>query len=223
LARRLGIAEQAVYESDEAIARQILASGHPSLKNITLDELKLRGSVRLCYPDPYVPFQTGFPTPSGKLEFVSERMAKEGLDPVAGYTSPCETAQIDTELAREYPLALITPANHYFLNSIFANMPRQRRRSGVTTVVIHPCDASPHIRTGDEVCVTNARGSFHAIAEVDECVRRGVIASTKGSWPCDSTGGSTVNATVDDHTSDMGAGALYHDNRVRIEKVHPTA
>jgi anaerobic selenocysteine-containing dehydrogenase len=90
----------------------------------------------------------------------------------------------------------------------------------VTTVVIHPCDASPHIRTGDEVRVTNARGSFHAIAEVDECVRRGVIASTKGSWPCDSTGGSTVNATVDDHTSDMGAGALYHDNRVRIEKVH---
>ena len=30
--------------------------------------------------------------------------------------------------------------------------------------------------------------------------------------------GSTINATVNERDSDMGGGAVYHDNRVRIEK-----
>src|SRR6185503_18016454 len=112
---------------------------------------------RLRYPDPFVPFAAGFPTASGKLEFVSTRMAEAGLDPVAGYTPAQETSQRDTPLARDYPLALVTPANHYFLNSIFANVPLQQRRAGPVTLVIHPDDAAPrHIAPGDEVRVTNA-------------------------------------------------------------------
>ena len=45
----------------------------------------------------------------------------------------------------------------------------------------------------------------------------GVVASTKGWWPGDAKGGATVNATVDERDSDMGGGAVYHDNRVRVE------
>jgi hypothetical protein len=75
-----------LYDSDETIARQLLDSGHPSLAGITFEELKARGWMRLNYPDPFVPFAAGFPTASGKLEFVSDRMAQSGLDPVAGYT-----------------------------------------------------------------------------------------------------------------------------------------
>ena len=101
-----------------------------SLAGITLEALKARGSIRLNYPDPFVPFATAFPTPSGKLEFVSDRMAQAGLDPVAGYTPSHETAQRDSRLAREYPLALVTPADHWFLNSIFANVPLQQQRAG---------------------------------------------------------------------------------------------
>jgi anaerobic selenocysteine-containing dehydrogenase len=220
LARKLGLNEPSLYESDEAIARQVLNSGHRSVEGITLEALKTRGSIRLTYPDPFVPFASTFPTPSGKLEFVSDRMALAGLDPVAGYTPSRETSQRDTMHAREYPLALITPANHYFLNSIFANVPRQRQRAGAATVVIHPYDASPgDISTGDEVRVASERGSFFAIADVNDSVRPGVVASTKGRWPGDSKDGATINATVADHYSDMGSGALYHDNRVRIDKV----
>src|SRR5206468_161580 len=125
-----------------------------------------------------------------------------------------------TRHAREYPLALITPANHYFLNSTFANVRRQRERAGAATVVIHPNDASARdISTGDEVRIASERGSFVAIADVNDSVRPGVVASTKGRWPSDSKDGTTVNATVSDLDSDMGAGALYHDNRVRIDKV----
>ncbi|HSF19471.1 MAG TPA: molybdopterin oxidoreductase family protein [Vicinamibacteria bacterium] len=219
LARTMCLDEPALYDSDEAMARQLLASGHPSLGGITLEELKARGWIRLNYPDPFVPFGTAFPTPSGKLELVSERMAEAGLDPVAGYTPSHETAQRDTELAREYPLSLVTPADHYFLNSIFANVPLQQRRSGARTLVIHPDDAAPReIAAGDEVQVGNARGSFLAVADVSDRVRPGVVASLKGRWPRYSKDGVTVNATVDERDSDMGGGAVYHDNRVRVEK-----
>ena len=102
LARRMGLEAAPLYDSDETMARQVLDSGHPSLCGITLEELRARGWMRLRYPDPFVPFATGFPTPSGKLELVSERMAQAGLDPVAGYTPAHETSQRDTALARDY-------------------------------------------------------------------------------------------------------------------------
>lgn len=219
LARTMGLETPALYDSDEAIARQLLASGHPSLTGITFEELRARGWLRLNYPEPFVPFADTFPTPSGKLEFVSGRMAQSGLDPVAGYTPSHETSQADSALARDYPLALVTPADHYFLNSIFANVAKQQRRSGAATLLIHPDDAAPRqIATGDEVRVANARGEFFAVAEVSDRIRPGVVASTKGRWPAHSRTGTTVNATVDARDSDMGNGAVYHDNRVRVDR-----
>ena len=216
LARTMGLDERALYDSDEEIARQVLDSGHHSLAGITLEALKARGSIRLNYPDPFVPFATAFPTPSGRLEFVADRMSEAGLDPVAGYTPSFESSQCDSE----YPFALVTPADHFFLNSIFANVARQQRRSGIATVMIHPDDAaSQGITSGDDVRIGNARGSFVASADVTNRVRRGVVASTKGRWLQHSKGSTTVNATVDDRESDMGGGALYHDNRVRVDRV----
>jgi anaerobic selenocysteine-containing dehydrogenase len=220
LARAMSLQEPALYESDEAMARQLLDSGHASLNGITLEALETRGSIRLNYPTPFVPFAAKFPTTSGRLEFVSERMAAAGLDPVAGYTPSYEASQRQTAFALEYPLALITPANHYFLNSIFANAPRQRQAAGGPALLIHPDDATPRcIRTGDDVRVANSRGSFVAVAHVSDGIRPGVIASTKGYWPRDANDGSTVNATVDERDSDMGGGAVYHDNRVQVERV----
>jgi anaerobic selenocysteine-containing dehydrogenase len=196
LARKLGLNDPAVYESDETMATQLLDTRHPSLDGITLEKLKARGWMRLNYPSPFVPFEHSFPTACGKLEFVAERMAQAGLDPVAGYTSTHEMSQPDTFLARENPLALITPANHCFLNSIFANIPRQQQRAGIPTLLIHPDDAEPkQIAGGDEVRVSNARGSFFAVADVSEHVRPGVVASSKGHWPRDCKQGATVNAT----------------------------
>lgn len=220
LARTMGLDTPALYDSDEMIARQLLDSKHPSLAGITLEKLKARGWMRLNYPDPFVPFANNFPTPSGKLEFFSDRMAQLGLDPVPGYTPSHESSQRDTTLTREYPLALLTPADHYFLNSIFANVPNQQRRSGVTTLLIHPDDAAPRqIVAGDEVRVANARGTFFATADVSARIRPGVVASNKGRWPGCTKEVATINATVNDRDSDMGRGALYHDNRVSVERV----
>jgi anaerobic selenocysteine-containing dehydrogenase len=219
LARRLGLEEPCLYDADEEIARQLLDSGHPSLDGITLESLKERGWMRLNYPEPFVPFAGGFPAPSGKLEFLTERMAKAGLDPLAGYTPPYEAAQRDTPLAARYPLALIAGADHYFLNSLFANVAGQAKRSGPPVIRLHPDDAAARdLQTGQEARVFNDRGAFVARVEVTDRVRRGVVASTKGRWPRLVKGGATVNATVDERDADMGGGAVFHDNRVEVEQ-----
>jgi anaerobic selenocysteine-containing dehydrogenase len=89
----------------------------------------------------------------------------------------------------------------------------------VATLLIHPDDARPRrIAAGDEVRVANARGSILALAEVSDRVRPGVVASTKGRWPAHAKEGATVNATVGERLSDMGGGAVYHDNRVRVDR-----
>lgn len=219
LARTMRLEIPCLYDSDEEIACQFLDSGHPSLEGITLEALKERGSIRLNYPDPFVPFAHRFPSPSGKLEFVTERMTEAGLDPVAGYTPPYETAQRDTPLASEYPLALIAVADHYFVNSMFANVPAQLKRSGRLTIFVHPEDArARRLETGAAARVFNNRGSFVATVELTDRVRKGVVATTKGRWPRHAAGGVTVNATVDERDSDMGGGAVFHDNRVELEK-----
>jgi anaerobic selenocysteine-containing dehydrogenase len=209
LARALGLTEPALFDDEETIARQLLGSGHPSLAGITLDALKQRGWMRLAYPRPFAPFATNpFPTESGKVELVSNAMARAGLDPVAGYTPPHDTAR---------PLTLVSPADHHFLNSIFANVPEQLRRAGPPVVLVHPADAEPRgIRDGAAVRVVNARGAFTAIAQVSDRVRPGVVASPKGRWP-ELAGGANVNATVADRDADLGHGAVYHDNRVELE------
>lgn len=103
----------------------MLDADAPALAGITLERLNRDSWARLNFPTPFVPFAHGFLSPSGKVEFFSARMAEVGLDPVPAYTPPCEAAQHNIDRARRYPLALIAPAPHYFLNSTFANMPER--------------------------------------------------------------------------------------------------
>jgi anaerobic selenocysteine-containing dehydrogenase len=217
LARRLGVTEPCVYDGDDDLARAVLASPDAALAGITLERLKREGWLRLQVPTPFVPFADRFPTPSGRLQFVAPAMAEAGLDPVPAYTPPAEATGSDTDLARRFPLALIAPASHYLLNSMFANVPDLERRQGAPAIVLHPSDAEIRgLRTGDVARVYNDRGEFQARVRVSDAVRPGVAAATKGFWPKRVAGAANTNATVAERDSDMGGGAVFHDNRVEV-------
>jgi len=205
----MGLDEPALYASDEELARTLLGDAD--------FEYLWEAGWRRYLPESYVPFTDGFPTPSGKLEFFSQRAADDGLDPLPGWTPPAMTD------ADEYPLALIAPASHWFLNTIFANKPDLVAKAGGPKITLHPDDAQDRLlTTGDRARVFNGRGSFEATVEVADRVRPGVIASTKGHWLKNVRGGANVNATVEERDADIGGGAIYHDNRVEVEAV-PTA
>jgi anaerobic selenocysteine-containing dehydrogenase len=208
LARRMGLDEPALYDSDESLAEQLLASDHPWMAGITLDRLRKEGFVRMSVPDPFLPYAQGFPTPSGRFAF---RSPTAGL---AGYVPPVEVA--DTERAERYPLALISAASHEFLNTQFGNNPELRRRSGGLTVRLHEDDAKARgLTDGQRVRVGNDRGAFEATLKVSDQVRTGVAATSKGHW-AKLAGGANANAVVDERDTDLGGGPVFHDTRVEI-------
>jgi anaerobic selenocysteine-containing dehydrogenase len=93
------------------------------------------------------------------------------------------------------------------------------KKAGGPRIELHPDDAHRRgLKTGDRARVFNARGSFEAEVEVSDRVRPGVIASTKGHWLKHVRGNANVNATVEERDADMAGGAIFHDNRVEVER-----
>ena len=212
LARAMDLGEPALYDDDLTLARTLIESGDPTLAGVTVERLRHEGWVRLGHPHPLVPFQSGFPTPSGRLELYSERAAAAGHDPLPGYTPPAEAADPGADR-----LALIAAASHWFLNSMFANAPEQRVRAGEPTLALHPDDAAARgLSGGERVRVGNERGAFEAVLAVGDATRRGVAATTKGHWPKLLAGGENVNAATEERDADLGGGAVYHDCSVWV-------
>src|ERR1051326_7712173 len=127
LAARMNLDAPELRESDESMMREVLR-GMP----FTLEELKERSYIRLDVGSPHLPYRMGVrvPTPSGKIEIASERAAAKGLDLLPEYVPPYESGERDPELAKRFPLALISPPAHSFLNSTFVNVASLRRSAG---------------------------------------------------------------------------------------------
>src|SRR5262245_57515376 len=223
LARALGVTEPCVYDSDEDLARAVLDSDELRLHGIKLEALAERGWMRLGQPQPWAPLARGFPTPSGRLEFYSERAAAAGLDPLPAYTPPYEAADVDADLGRRYPLALIAPAGPHFLNTEFSNLPALRDKAGPQRVLLHAEDAAARgLEDGDIARVFNDRGDYLARVEISDRVPPGVAGGAKGHWPKLNPGGTSIAATVMERDADMGGGAVFHDNRVEVERAPVT-
>jgi anaerobic selenocysteine-containing dehydrogenase len=221
LAARLNFTEDCFTDSDEEIARQALDANHPALTGITLDLLRERGWVRLNLPENFAPFGEGnFPTRSGKCELYSERLAAAGLPAVPDFIPPKESRASAPELARKYPLALVSPAAHAFLNSSFAHLPKQLRQEREPFVEISPQDAAARgIADGDRVRAFNARGACELRAVVTERAREGVVVSPSVWWNKLSPGGANINQLTSQHLTDMGGGATFYDALVEIERL----
>jgi anaerobic selenocysteine-containing dehydrogenase len=225
LAARLGLDDSCLRESDEEMAQRAFDWGHRRMAGITFDRLEREGTVRLGVPDPYLPFaEGGYPTPSGKCELRSERLAGEGHDPVAGYTPPRESVASAPGLAKRYPLAFISPPAHHFLNSTFSSQPVFVRREGEASVTLHPDDASRRgIVEGQTVRIYNDRGSFLARARVSDAARPGLVVGLSIWWAKMCPGGRNANAVTSQELTDMGGGATFYDVLVDVVPAEPAA
>ncbi|MEM1205706.1 MAG: molybdopterin dinucleotide binding domain-containing protein, partial [Acidobacteriota bacterium] len=211
LARRLGLEEPALYASDDDLARAALGADHPALEGITLEGLRETGWARLRWPDPFQPFLDRFPTSSGKFEFSSPRGEQDGVGRLPGYTPPLVAAASGDDGS----FALLTPANQFLLNSMFANSPSHARAGG-STITLHPDEVERlGLTAGRDVRVWNPRGEFFAELRASDAVPPGVAVCPKGQWP-KLAGGASANATVEERDADMGRGAVYHDTRVFV-------
>jgi anaerobic selenocysteine-containing dehydrogenase len=219
LAARMGLDDPAFRDDDVALIRQALDSPHPTLAGITFERLMEEGWARLNVPADWRPYADPHPnTPTGKIQVVAPELARLGLDPLPTFIPPAESAEAAPRLAERYPLTLLSPPEHPFMNSTFANVPPLERAAGEATLLLHPNEASVRgIREGDRLRTFNDRGDFFARAVVTDGVRPGVAVSYGVRWANRSEGGRTVNDTTSQGVADLGGGALFYDNAVEVE------
>lgn len=220
LAARMGFDDPALSESDEVVAASAFRRDDGRALGLDPRALEARGWARLNLPRPFAPFaQGGFPTPSGKCEFYSESLAKEGLDAFPAWVAPLESPVSNPALAARYPLAFVSPPARNFLNTSFANLPRFVDQEGGPRVEIHPDDAAARgIVGGERLRIFNDRGAFHATAVLTERVRRGLVVSPSIWWPKLSGDGENANAVTSSELTDMGGGPVFYDCLVEVER-----
>ena len=211
LAAALGRTEPWLFESDEALLRAALASGHPWLDGITYERLWDEGYARLNRPEGWMPFANGgFATRSGKAELYSAPLREDGHDPLP-------TAGDEP---RGGGLQLITGKQLHFLNSGYANMERHHRRAGPLFIELHADDAERcGVKEGDLAVVRSERGDLRAICRISSRVRAGVAWMPFGGFEDADGQRHSVNALTPEEPTDWGGGSGFYDTFVDVVPV----
>ena len=222
LAARMGYDDPCFKETDDQIAAQAFNTKDTRAVHFDWDSLKRTGWKKLNMPA--APFaEGGFMTPSGKCEFFSASMLAEGLDPVPTYIAPYESVASNPELAKRYPLAMISPPARNFLNSTFVNVKSLRATEGEPHLDIHPSDAAARgIDHGDMARIFNDRGSFLARARVTDKARAGLVVGLSIWWKKLATDGKNANEVTSQRLTDMGRAPTFYDTLVQVERAAPT-
>lgn len=218
LARAMGYRDAAFDDSDDALAAQAFLRRGPTA-NFDWPRLKENGWERLDLPATHAPFAQGaFPTPSGRCEFWSDALARQGIDPLPGYVPPNEGPTSNAALARRYPLAMISPPARNFLNSSFVNVASLRAIEGEPTLEIHPDDAAARgIVDGGRVRVFNDRGSLNLAACVTDRARLGCVVALSIWWKKLASDGRNANELTSQALTDIGRAPTFYDCLVDVE------
>jgi molybdopterin guanine dinucleotide-containing S/N-oxide reductase-like protein len=244
LAQRMGFEDECFRESVDAMIDRALDSSNPWLKGITRERLEKEHRVRLNFAATqvgatgvparptrdhnrtgedarpsnfFLPFANGnFRTPSGKAEFYSEDLKRQGLDPVVAFTPPEESRH--GEKSAGFPLELLARKADNHLNSSFANLASVRQlEPSMGHLEMHAADAGPRgIHDGDRVRAFNSRGEIVLEARVNGSVPAGVVAA-RLDWPRFHPSSRNINVLTSEKLTDMGNAATFYSVSVEVE------
>jgi len=217
LAQRLGLPTKEIERripapSDEAIEAWLERRLEP-FRELSLERLR-KGPVLAPDCQDVAWSDLIFPTPSGKIELLSEEASvRWGADTLPTYGPNVERPA--TADAHDYPLQLLTPNTKNRIHSQFGNLPSIRGLDPGTFAEMSPVDASARgIVDGDRVGVFNDRGKVIITVRLDHSLRPGCIVIHNGWWLSEGGGINLLSAARE---TDMGHGAAFHDNAVEVE------
>jgi anaerobic selenocysteine-containing dehydrogenase len=211
LAQRMGFTEPCLRDDDETLARQAFKGP------VSFEELREVGWARL--PLPEAPFADGgFPTPSGKA-----RCDAPGIG-LPDHVPPYESVRSAPELAKRFPLAMISPPARNFLNSTFVNVKSLRAIEHEPILEIAADDAAARgIADGDIVRVFNDRGDYRCAARVSARARPGVVHGLGVWWRKYGLDGTNVNELTHQKLTDLGRAPSFYDCLVEVERAQAAA
>lgn len=195
LGRRLGLGEPTLYWSAEEVAESLLDVDHPYLAGISLRRLKEEGFVKLNLPKPFLPFRKG---------------------PVR-FSPPPEV--IPTQTLPGYPLILLTPPAHRFLNTTYGNVQALvEAEGGEPSLLIHPKDAEERGITGGMlVYIHSPQGRVVRKAKVTEAPMPGTVVLEGTWWEKWAPDGKGINHLTAETLTDLGGGSTFHSTPVEVE------
>jgi anaerobic selenocysteine-containing dehydrogenase len=207
LAASMGYEDDCFKDDDLALCRMAFGEA------VSFDELLEKGFATLALPD--APFAHGvFPTPSGKCEFHSARLAVLGLDPLPDHLPNFEPSGSSTL----YPLAMISPPARNFLNSSFVNVKSLRDIEGEPLLEMNQADAAARgIQSGQVVRVFNARGQYRCKVALSDRARPGVVNGLGVWWRKLGLDGTNVNQLTSQKLTDLGRGPVFYDCLVEVQ------
>ena len=189
---------------------------------LTVDRLRGQGGAQelrvshVAYPD------RQFHTPSGKVEFFSQRAVEVGLPALPAYEPPGETAP-DSPLAERYPLIFKQGRTFTHFHGFYLSgqaLPSLAQADPEPTLWIHPADAAARsIQSGDPIDLFNNRGSFPAKAKVTEDIGPGVVFMRDGWIGVNQlTSGESALPLEANEVTGFPAGQAAYEARVEVRR-----
>ncbi len=230
VAERLGIKDFNPYSEDEWLRMFIEKNPETAAQITDYEKFKREGIHRVKLQEPFVAFKeqiediegNPFPTPSGKIEIYSQRVADLNTPlcpPIPKYMSTPEDR--NDPLFKKYPLQLITPHPKNRVHSELYLVPWLREVEP-HRAWINPVDAKPRgIRDGDEIYVFNDRGKVAITAWVTERIIPGVICIFEGAWYAPDENGIDRGACANTLTNDAysgGGASVMNTCLVQVDK-----
>jgi len=178
LAKRLGLHEAFPWQSHRSYLDSLLYE-----TGMNFDQFCERGILagEMTY---HKYREKGFATPSGKFEIYSNTARQLGLEPLPVYREPQLSPVSSPQIAREYPLILMTGARS---NPFFVSEGRQieslRRINPDPLVEIHPATAERlGINKGDWVWIETPEGRVRMRAALFDGIAPDVVSAQHAWW-----------------------------------------
>ena len=128
--------------------------------------------------------ESGFKTPTGKIELYSTELEKHGYDPLPSFEEPPESPYSTPEIAADYPYVLITGARiPMFFQSEFRQVPKLRKGRPDPECELHPDTAAAlGVQEGDWVSIETLRGKCRQKVRIFEGIDPRVVHVQHGWW-----------------------------------------
>ncbi len=180
LADKFNLSDFSPWSSTEEMINAVIQ--RPKKENITIESLRKNKGIQKLEIEPVAHASKIFPTPSGKIEFLSEKALRSGLPELP--TPPAEISKVKQKI-KHHSIELTFGRELHNFHGFYDNgqaLPRLKAKNAEPELHLSVNDANDKaINSGDRIRAFNDHGEFFAIAKISNDLPAGT-AWVRDGW-----------------------------------------